>query len=93
MVAIFAHSYLPVKSKSLSRGLKSNSAFLKGGQILFGPNTWPENDSGLSFFGCRRFPESDTNETITKKGSTLLFQFSVSFVLFLAKFKGQSPDS
>lgn len=63
------------------------------GQILFGPNTWSENLSGLSLFGCLLFPESDTDETITKKGSTLVFQFSVSFVLFLAKFKGHSPDS
>lgn len=39
-------SSLPIKFTILSRGLKNNSAFLKCSQILFGPNTWPESNSG-----------------------------------------------
>lgn len=38
---------LQIKSMILYRGLKSNSASSTCGQILFGPNTWSENDSGL----------------------------------------------
>lgn len=81
-LCIFA-SCLPIKYLSLSRGLKRNAAFLTCGQILFGPNTWSENISGLYLVGCLFFPESDTDETITKKGSTLVFQFSVSLCRFL----------
>jgi hypothetical protein len=32
---------------ALSSELESNSPFLKGGQILIGPNTLFKNDSGL----------------------------------------------
>ena len=38
---------LPIKCMILARESKRNSAFLKHDQILSGPNTWSEYDSGM----------------------------------------------
>lgn len=79
---------LPIKFMILSRELKSNSSFLSVVKSFLVPTP------GLSMtLVCNSLATCSSQKVILMKpllrkgGSTLLFQFSVSFVLFLAYFK------